>query len=93
MKDKTRVHVIISGKVQGVFFRMETKRVADSSNVSGWVKNNSDGTVEAVFEGAQDAVDSVVKWCRKGPSHSKVSHVDKAEEDYKDKFKGFDIIY
>ena len=93
MTDKIKVHVIISGRVQGVFFRMETKKVADSFIVSGWVKNNRDGTVEAVFEGEKDAVDSVVKWCKKGPPLSKVSSVEVVEKDYKSEFRGFDIIY
>ncbi|MBU4286962.1 MAG: acylphosphatase, partial [Proteobacteria bacterium] len=51
MSKKVRAHAIISGRVQGVFFRMETKRVADSCEVLGWVRNRRDGTVEAVFEG------------------------------------------
>ena len=93
MTDKTRSHIMISGKVQGVFFRMETKQVADSFNVSGWVKNNRNGSVEAVFEGEKEAVDSVVKWCKTGPPFSSVSRVDITEEDYKGEFRGFDIIY
>ena len=51
MKDKVRAHATISGRVQGVFFRMETKRAADRFGVSGWVRNLRDGTVEALFEG------------------------------------------
>ncbi|MBU1053615.1 MAG: acylphosphatase [Proteobacteria bacterium] len=93
MTDKICIRVMISGRVQGVCFRMETKRVADSFNVSGWVKNNKDGTVEAVFEGEKKAVESVVRWCEKGPSLSKVSRVDMREEDYNGEFRGFDIIY
>ncbi len=93
MADKVRVHVVISGRVQGVFFRMETKQAADDFNVSGWVKNNRDGTVEAVFEGNKESVDSVVNWCGTGPPYSKVSTVDVVEEDYKGEFRGFDIIY
>ncbi len=93
MKDKTRVHVVIFGRVQGVFFRLETKQIADSVNVSGWVKNNRDGTVEAVFEGEKEAVESVVKWCKKGPPHSRVSRVDLVTEDYKGEYEGFDICF
>lgn len=93
MTDKIRASVMISGKVQGVCFRMETKKVADDFNVSGWVKNNKDGTVAAVFEGEKKAVDSVIKWCRKGPLFSDVSHVDVSQEDYIGEFSGFDIIY
>ena len=66
MKNKVRVHAIISGRVQGVFFRMETKRAADRFGVAGWVKNQRDGTVEAMFEGDQDKVDAVLEWCNEG---------------------------
>ena len=93
MTEKTRSHVVVSGKVQGVCFRMETKRVADSYNVSGWVRNNRNGTVEAVFEGEKGDVTSVIEWCKKGPSHSKVSRVDIAEENYTGEFRGFDITF
>jgi acylphosphatase len=93
MTDKISVRVMISGRVQGVCFRMETKRVADSHNVSGWVRNNRDGSVEAVFEGEKEAVDSVVTWCKKGPPLSEVSSVKVVEKGYKNEFKGFDIVY
>ncbi len=93
MSDKIRSHVVIAGKVQGVCFRMETKRVADSYSVSGWVRNNRNGTVEAIFEGEKGDVASVIEWCKKGPSHSKVSRVDIAEENYTGDFCGFDITF
>jgi acylphosphatase len=93
MTEKTRSHVIVSGKVQGVCFRMETKRVAESYNVSGWVRNNRNGTVEAVFEGEKKDVTSVVEWCKKGPSHSNVSRVDIAEENYTGEFRKFEIRF
>ena len=93
MSDKIRSHVVIAGKVQGVCFRMETKRVAESYNVSGWVRNNRNGTVEAIFEGEKDDVASVIEWCKKGPSHSKVSRVDIAEENYTGDFCGFNITF
>ena len=63
MGNKARAHAIISGRVQGVFFRMETKRAANGLGVFGWVKNQPDGTVEAVFEGDRDRVDAIVDWC------------------------------
>ena len=67
MADKVRAHAIISGRVQGVFYRMETQRAADRIGVTGWVKNRPEGTVEAVFEGAKNQVDAVLKWCWDGP--------------------------
>lgn len=68
--------VIVSGRVQGVFFRDSTRRAAESRGVSGWVRNNDDGTVEAWFEGEPDAVESMVAWARSGPSRADVDDVD-----------------
>ena len=93
MENKARAHAIISGRVQGVFFRMETKRAADGLGVFGWVKNQSDGTVEAVFEGDRDRVDAALDWCREGPPGADVADVAVNWEDYSGDFKGFDINY
>ena len=62
-----RRRVVVHGLVQGVFFRDSVRRRASSAGVSGWVRNNPNGTVEAVFEGEQDAVDRLVDFCREGP--------------------------
>ena len=93
MEEAVRVHVIISGRVQGVCYRMETQRAAEKWGVSGWVKNRPDGTVEAVFEGDRTSVNQMLQWCRKGPPFSKVSHVDVRWEAYIGEFKGFDITF
>jgi acylphosphatase len=93
MKDKARAHAIISGRVQGVFFRVETKRAADGFGVFGWVKNRRDGTVEALFEGDRDRVDAVLEWCQEGPAHAQVSAVKVEWGDYTGEFSGFDITY
>ncbi|HEV2061297.1 MAG TPA: acylphosphatase [Solirubrobacteraceae bacterium] len=69
---RVRVH----GRVQGVFFRDSTRSAASSRGVVGWVRNCSDGTVEAWFEGDEEAVESMVSWCRSGPSHADVDAVD-----------------
>ena len=58
-----RVHVFISGRVQGVFFRAEARRAANSFNLTGWVRNMADGRVEAVFEGEDESVDKMLEWC------------------------------
>lgn len=89
---KIRAHIFVSGKVQGVFFRQNTKRQAQSRGVSGWVSNLPDGRVEAVFEGEKDAVNAVVDYCRHGPSFAKVEHVDVTVEDFKGEFEGFSIV-
>jgi len=93
METKTRATAIISGRVQGVFFRMETKRTADQFGVSGRVKNLKDGTVEAVFEGEQDRVDAILDWCRQGPPRAEVTDVTVAWNTFTGEFKGFNIDF
>jgi acylphosphatase len=76
----TRQRVIVHGYVQGVFFRDTVRRRAEAANVAGWVRNNRDGTVEAVFEGDETAVDTLVAFCRRGPRGAEVERVDVLEE-------------
>ena len=76
-----RVRATVRGRVQGVFFRAEARARAESLGVSGWVRNASDGTVEAVFEGDPERVDSMVEWCRRGPSGALVDEVEVTEEE------------
>ncbi len=68
--------VIVSGRVQGVFFRDSTKRAAQSRGVAGWVCNRDDGTVEAHFEGEDEAVGAMVEWARSGPPRADVTDVE-----------------
>jgi acylphosphatase len=75
-----RVHVFVSGEVQGVFFRVECARRARSLGLGGFVRNTPDGRVEAVFEGGVDAVDRMVAWCREGPELASVASIDLSEE-------------
>jgi acylphosphatase len=75
-----RVHLSIEGFVQGVGFRYAAERQATRLGVVGWVRNLSDGRVEAVFEGPSGAVDPMVEWARVGPAGADVSHVDIREE-------------
>lgn len=70
-----RAHLTISGRVQGVGFRYATLERARSRAVAGWVKNNADGTVDAVFEGPSEAVEALIAWCRLGPSGARVDDV------------------
>lgn len=90
---KARVHVVISGQVQGVFFRAHTRDISKKFNLNGWVKNRYDGKVEAVFEGEEDDVKEVIDWCHDGPPSASVSGVDVKWEEFKDEFNGFNIIY
>ena len=70
-----RYRVLISGRVQGVFFRDTCRRLAERHGVAGWVRNLPDGRVEAVFEGPPDSVDALVAWCEHGPSSADVRRV------------------
>ena len=76
-----RARVLVSGRVQGVFFREETRRRARSLGIAGWVANRPEGTVEAVFEGPREQVESMVGWCSRGPSGARVDDVQLAWED------------
>lgn len=78
---QARAHVVVRGRVQGVFFRSETLDRARSLRLAGWVRNNADGTVEAVFEGDRERVDSMVEWCRRGPPHAAVADVEVSWEE------------
>jgi acylphosphatase len=76
-----RARVRVRGAVQGVFFRVETSDRARSLGVAGWVRNVPDGSVEAVFEGDAERVESMIAWCRRGPRGAAVDDVEVFEED------------
>jgi acylphosphatase len=76
-----RKRVIVSGRVQGVFFRDSCQREAANRTVTGWVRNRRDGAVEAVFEGDADAVEAMVVWCRQGPSGARVDRIEVTDEE------------
>ena len=86
----TRRHVRAHGRVQGVFFRDSVRREAARRGVAGWARNCADGTVEAVFEGDEDAVEAMIEFCRAGPGHSQVSRLDVAREE-PEGLNGFDV--
>ena len=77
----TRARVRIKGSVQGVFFRAEARARAESLGLAGWIRNAEDGSVEAVFEGDEERVRSMVDWCGRGPSGAKVDDVEVEPED------------
>ncbi|MBI5063754.1 MAG: acylphosphatase [Desulfatitalea sp.] len=89
MDTNVRAHVIISGRVQGVFFRAETVRAAERLGVSGWVRNRNDGRVEALFEGPQTAVNDAIAWCHHGSPQSRVTGVEVTWETYQGDTQGF----
>ncbi|UCD96043.1 MAG: acylphosphatase [Candidatus Bathyarchaeota archaeon] len=88
---KMRAHMVIQGRVQGVFFRWETRRRAQNEGVTGWIRNLPDGNVEAVFEGEQVQVDRVVDFCRKGPLGARVQSVQVTYEKFLGEFSDFRI--
>jgi acylphosphatase len=75
-----RRRVVVHGRVQGVFFRDSCRREARAAGVGGWVRNRPDGTVEAVFEGDDAAVERMVGWMRKGPSRAEVERAEVHDE-------------
>jgi acylphosphatase len=75
-----RCRVVVSGRVQGVWFRESCRREATALDVAGWVRNTGDGKVEAVLEGDRDAVEKLVAWMRVGPPHARVTDVETSEE-------------
>ena len=89
--NKIRAHVLVSGKVQGVFFRQKTQRQAQSFGVTGWVRNLPDGRVEAVFEGEENKVNALVDYCYRGPSFAIVENVNVTYENYNGEFSSFQV--
>ena len=88
-----RIHLLISGKVQGVFFRQALKVIAKKNNVSGWVRNLKDRHVEAVLEGNIESVNLVIEWSRMGPANSRVDDVEVSIEEFKNEFSVFEVLY
>ncbi|WP_248516542.1 acylphosphatase [Salinarchaeum laminariae] len=90
MSDRTRAHVFVTGRVQGVFFRATTRERAAEVGVDGWVRNLDDGRVEAVFEGSEEQVDAMIEFCHEGSSAARVEDVD-VEEQPPEGVDGFQI--
>lgn len=93
MAENARAYLIISGRVQGVFFRAETQKAAQRIGVRGWVRNQPDGTVAAVAEGDKQLVDQLLEWCWQGSPMSSVSDVRVAWESPTGEFDDFNITY
>jgi acylphosphatase len=88
---KTRAHVFVTGKVQGVYFRQNTQITAREHGATGWVRNLPDGRVEAVIEGDDAVVRKVVDWCRHGPPAARVDSIDVKPETYTGEFASFEV--
>jgi acylphosphatase len=75
-----RTRVVVAGRVQGVFFRASCAERARALGLAGWVRNDPDGRVEAVFEGPEEVVETMIRWCQEGPPHARVDEVEIVEE-------------
>jgi acylphosphatase len=90
---KKRVRLLISGLVQGVFFRDNTKRKAKELGLFGFVRNLIDGRVEAVFEGEKEKIEKMIEWAKEGPSLAKVEKIEIEWQEYQGEFDDFEIRY
>ncbi len=88
-----RLHIVIEGIVQGVFYRASTIEESGKLSLTGWVKNCSDGRVEAVFEGDIDKIEQIVEWCKKGPPGAEVSNIETVWERATGEYDSFTIKY
>jgi len=93
MRQNVRVRIFISGRVQGVFFRHNTRKKARELGINGWVKNLPDGRVESVMEGEKEKAENLIEWLRKGPIIARVDGTEVFWEEYKGEFNDFVIKY
>ncbi|PIR71617.1 MAG: acylphosphatase [Candidatus Nealsonbacteria bacterium CG_4_9_14_3_um_filter_37_13] len=93
MPQKVRVHLFVSGLVQGVFFRSKTRARAEELGLFGWVRNLEDGRVEILAEGEKEKLEKLVEWAKKGPDSAKINGLDVEWQEYKGEFKDFEIRY
>lgn len=90
---KKRVHIFVSGLVQGVNFRYYTREMAKKLGVLGWVKNLRDGRVEVMMEGEEEKVQKMIDWLKKGPPLARVENLEIEFQDFQNEFSDFDIKY
>jgi len=89
-----RIHIFVTGRVQGVFFRQSTRVMAIKNNVNGWVRNLDDGRVEIVAEGENQDIDNLADWCKTGPANSRVDKFELLDEENSDgEFENFEVRY
>ena len=88
-----RVHLLIKGRVQGVYFRQTMMETAEKNNVLGWVRNLPDNQVESILEGNNSNVDAVIEWAHFGPAGAVVDELKISEENYVGEFSEFEICY
>ena len=91
-KEQARLHVIISGKVHGVSFRYHTQRLAGAAQIFGWVRNNPDGTLEALLEGDRTSLERMAVWFSEGPRFAKVTECQLTWHEYRGEFSNFMVL-
>ena len=87
------VHIFVTGKVQGVFFRQATRVIAIKNNVTGWVRNLDDGRVEIMIEGEDKSVDIITQWCNLGPANLRVDDIKINQEEFLGEYENFEVRY
>jgi acylphosphatase len=90
---KIRAHIIVRGKVQGVYFRQNAQRICNEYGVTGWVLNANDGSVEAILEGSKNSVEDAISWFKVGPSNAHVEKIELSYDKYSGEFQDFMIRY
>jgi len=93
MAELARAQVLISGRVQGVFYRAYTRDQARARGLTGWVRNLPDGRVAAIFEGRREVIEDMLNWCRQGPAYAAVDGVDAVWQPFQGEFSDFRIVY
>lgn len=88
-----RAHIFVSGRVQGVFFRQNALKKAKSLGISGWIKNTKDGRVEAIIEGEEEKINTMIEWLKVGPALARVKNIEIIWEKAKEEFQDFEIQY
>jgi len=88
-----RIHIFVTGRVQGVFFRQSTRVMAIKNNLNGWVSNLNDGRVEIIAEGEIQNINNFVIWCKTGPANSRVDEFEIIEEICTNEFENFVVRY
>ena len=88
-----RIHIFVTGRVQGVFFRQSTRVMAIKNDVGGWVRNLDDGRVEILAEGEESNIDALADWCKTGPANSRVDEFELYEEHSTAEFENFEVRY
>jgi acylphosphatase len=90
---KIRAHIIVRGKVQGVYFRQNAQRICNEYGVTGWVLNANDGSVEAILEGSKNSVEDAISWFKVGPSNAHVEKIELSYDKYSGEFQDFKVSY